>query len=162
MACLQDPADDDVRVGTQTIDDQTSPETGEIVRADHRIAVARADKIGARFVLEEVLDASNIFQRPLHVCHQPSLREASGTSVVERFFEQGQHGVLVEITRAEVRVLPAAHVELAVALSAGRVQPDPLEPLNLVVAPRGVHNVAWVWRSACGVFSGDRSPKRSR
>jgi len=64
---LEDAADDDHRVGPHDVDDDLPAKLGEIVDSNDRVLVARQNIVESGLVLDQVVDAWPIFERPFHV-----------------------------------------------------------------------------------------------
>jgi hypothetical protein len=84
---LEDAADDHHRVRAENIHDDVGTEPGHIVSSADGIVVLGQDVIQPSLVLHNVVDAGPIFQRPLHVRHQPGQGEAAGRSTGQHLFD---------------------------------------------------------------------------
>src|SRR5207249_12208785 len=88
---LQDPADEHHRVRSHDVDGQARAESRQIVRTDHRVLVLRKQVVQPRLVLEQVLDARLVEQRPFHVPQQPRPSVTRCSAGIQQLLDKGQH-----------------------------------------------------------------------
>ena len=93
----------------------------EIVGAHDRIVVLREHIVQPGFVLDDVSDARTILECPFHVGDQSGHRKFLTTPFLEHLLNQRQHGILIEVSLAQVGLFPSPHFELARVLTALRV-----------------------------------------
>src|SRR6266508_3249695 len=110
---LQDPPDDGHRVCSKNVYDDPAAKLGGVVRSNHRILVPWQQVVEPRLVLDEIVDAWPILERPLHVRHQAREVEALLRALVEDLLDESEHPVLVEVPFSKVGVLPVAQLESA-------------------------------------------------
>src|SRR5229473_1621976 len=138
---VQQPAHDHDRVRAHDVHCQRGAYFRQIVRTDHRILVLRKHVVDPCLVFEQIIDAWLVQQRPFHVRQQPRERVPPCRARLEDFFDQGQHGVLIEAISAKVSLLPRPHLQLARAHCPLHVDARCREPLQMVLPQIGVHDV---------------------
>ena len=126
---------------SQDVDGHARPELREVIGTDHEVVVLGQHVVQARLVLDEVVDARPVEQRPFHVRQQPGERIAGRRARLEHLFDQRQHRILVEALPAEVRVLPRPHLQLPGADGPLDVDAAVREPLQVRVPEVGVDDV---------------------
>src|SRR5579862_186478 len=109
---LQNATDNDHRVRSHNIHDDAGAKLGAVVRSYHRIFIAWQHVIEAGFVFYEIVDPGHVFQRPLHMGHQPRNFIALLRPCLQYLFDEGQHSILREVPIAKVGLVPVADFEL--------------------------------------------------
>ena len=138
---MQNPTDDDHRVGSEDVHHDACAKLGEIVGSYDGVTVAWQEEVEPRLVLDEIVDARTVLERPLHLGDQPRQSKALRGTGLEDLLDQCQHRVLVEVPAAKVGVLPDAHLELMLALGRGRIDPDILKALKVVLPQSRINDM---------------------
>ncbi len=137
---LQDPADDHLRVRAQDVHHHGRTEPVEFVGADHDVLEAGGDVVQPALVLDDVVDAGKVLERPFHVRPQPGQAELL-LAVAEHVLDQRQHGVLVESSFAQIGALPGADLELTRPLGRVHVDPEAADPPAPLVAMTAIDDL---------------------
>jgi hypothetical protein len=95
---LEDAADDNHRVGPHDVDDDLPANLGEIVDSYDRVLISRQNIVQSRLVLDQIVNARPIFERPFHMCDQTGAHEPLLPAPVEDLFDQSEHPILIELT----------------------------------------------------------------
>jgi hypothetical protein len=138
---LEDSADDDHRMGPHDVDHDLPAKLGEIVRSSDRVPVPRQQVVQPCFVLEQVIDARPILQRPFHVGDQAGQREVLLSTAFEDFLEESQHPVLIEVAVAQIGLEPGADLELSAPLRRVDIDPGRFQAAQMFGAQGWIHDV---------------------
>src|SRR2546427_8835811 len=118
---LQSASDHGHGVSAEDVHNDACAKLGEVVDSENGIRVLREDVVEARLVLHQIIHARSILQRPFHVRHQSSQGKPAPLAFGEYLLDQGQHGGLVEVTLAQISLLPGAQLELTALFDGGDV-----------------------------------------
>ncbi len=104
----------------------------EVVRADHRVLVAKPHLIHPRFELNQAVDLRSGFHRPVHVADNAAARKACLGGVTSPLLERLQHPVLIETAVAKVRFGVSSKLELPTPLGRLRIDAHCAQPLQMI------------------------------
>src|SRR6266853_2607206 len=138
---LQNAGDHGHGVSAEDVHHDACAKLGEVVDSENGIRVLREDVVEARLVLHQVIYARSILQRPFHVRHQSSQGKPAPLAFGEHLLDQGQHGGLVEVTAAQIGLLPSAQLQLTALLHDGDVNTGGRQPFDVIVAQFRIHDV---------------------
>src|SRR6185503_11644082 len=110
---LQHSAHYDHGMGPHDVHGHSRTESGEVIRTDDRIVVLGEHVVDPGLVLEQILDAHFVEERPFHVRHDPREPVARRRVRLEDLLYLMEHRVLLETIVAEVNLVPGPHLELA-------------------------------------------------
>ena len=82
---LKNSANNGHGMGAENIHDDASAKLGEVIGSYYRISILWQDEIEPCLILDQIVDARAILQRPFHIGHETGQRELLRFSGLEHF-----------------------------------------------------------------------------
>jgi hypothetical protein len=103
--------------------------------------VTGREVVDPRLVLDQVIDAWTILERPFHRGHESRQRESLSLSRAEPLLEQREHRIRNEVAAPKVGFFPDPQFQLLGCRRGRRVDPNALEPAKVFLPQLRVNDV---------------------